>query len=144
MQDGEKSPKTKVRIGFGLGCGLDSASERAAGKVWSLALCILFFLRCVHSATRKRGEEGYTDTCHKFSIGNAMEDSRCEIQCFICSIYGSNLPISPLQRGDMRVVARAAQWQIHPVKTSRSNMSRVCLGVQTALISSTSAVFPTK
>ena len=36
--------------------------------------------------------------------------------------YQFNLPISSFQRGDMRVVARAAQWRIHSIKRSRSNV----------------------
>ena len=75
MQDGEKSPKTK---------GPDLGTETAGGKGWSLSVRILFFLAMRTQRYEVEGE--YPDTCHEQSIGNAMEDSRCEIQCLKCSM----------------------------------------------------------
>ena len=87
MQDGDKSPKTIYVSVLGSIAGLILQARWLLGGFGRCRYVCCFFLRCVHGATRGGGDEGeYADTCHKLSIGNGVEDSRCEIQCFICSM----------------------------------------------------------
>ena len=125
MQDGEKSPKTKVRSGFGLDCGLDLASERAAGMAWSLALCILFFSCGAYTALREGGE--------KRDILIHVTDSVLGMPWKIVDAR-SNASFAPsTDLISMRYARRCeGSAMANPLlKTSRSNMSRVCLGVRT-------------
>ena len=122
MQDPGKSPQPKVRISFRLSGGPDLSTDTAAGELWSLSL-FGRFLRCVHSATRGEGEGEYTDTSHKRRVsGMRWKTVDARSGASIAQCYGVNLPISPFQRGDMRVIARPVQGRIHSIKTSRSNV----------------------
>ena len=111
-----------LRMSFRLGGGPDFSTETAAGELWSLSPVCLF-LRCVHSATRGEGEGEYTDTSHKRRVlGMRWKTVDARSSASIARCYGINLPISPFQRGDMRVVARPVQGRIHSIKTSRCNV----------------------